>query len=369
MSDTRRRALRSLGGLLLGAVVLAGVTSALWAFRDSLDEAHMALAYLLVVLGASAREGRLVGILLSILGFLVFNFFLLPPLYTLSIERPVDWWILVAFLATAAIAAELLHREQVAKALAEQRSLEIERLAVQARQVSALREADRMKDALLASVSHDLRTPLTTIQATAAEMRGEGHASAAIIEEEAERLGRFVADLLEYSRLRGGALHTEPDVNAAEDLVGAALQRVGGLPGGQEIVVRLPPGSEVPVGRFTFMPALQALVNLLENALSHGASHQPVEVHVERSRSMLLIHVMDRGPGIPDEEREAVFDAFHRGRGAQPGPGTGLGLAIARESARADGGDVTHRAREGGGTVFTLCLPAADLPGLSPERS
>lgn len=321
----------------------------------------MALAYLLVVLGASAREGRVVGLVTSVVCFLLFNVFLLAPLYTLDIESPVEWWILVAFLVTGTAGAELMHRQQKAVALAEQRAVEVARLAEKARHVEALREANRLKDALLASVSHDLRTPLTSIRATASELREAGHESAAIIEEEAERLNRFVTDLLDLSRIRGGALPVEPELNAAEDLVGTALERVRGLPGADGIRVLLPRGASVPLGRFDFVQSLRALVNLLENALRHSPAGVPVELVVTRDEEALRFEVRDRGRGVECDDLERLFEPFHRGQRAEPG-GTGLGLAIARGAARAQGGDVEYRAREGGGSVFALRLPAADLP-------
>ncbi len=334
----------------------------LWAYRDVLEQAQVALAYLLVVLGASAREGRVVGLVMAVLCFLLFNFFLLPPLYTLSIADPLEWWVLVSFLITGGVAAELLHRSQRAVALAENRAREIERLAEEAKHVEALREADRLKDAMLASVSHDLRTPLTSIRALAAELRSQGHEAAAIIEEEAERLNRFVSDMLELSRIRAGALPVEPALNAAEDLVGVALQRIRGLPGAEFVQVRLPAG-DLPVGRFDFVQALRSLVNLLENALRHAPPGTRVGLDVRRSGVTVLFEVGDRGAGVPEEQRERLFEPFHHGPGPGLRGGTGLGLAIARGAARAQGGDVEYKPREGGGSLFTLRLPAADLPG------
>ena len=360
-----RRGAGPLAGLALWLFFVAGVTLVLWTYRDILDQAHMALAYLLLVLGSSAREGRLVGLVTALVCFLLFNFFLLPPYYTLNIEDPLEWWVLVSFLITGAVAAELLHREQRAVALAERRAVDIERLAAEAKHVDALREADRLKDAMLANVSHDLRTPLTSIRAIAAEMRAQGSEGGAIIEEEAERLSRFVTDLLDLSRIRAGALPVEPALNAAEDLIGAALERVRALSGASDIRVVLPPGSDVPVGRFDFVQALRALVNLLENALRYSPPGAPVEVEVSRRMGALLLEVRDRGPGIPQEDQERLFEPFQRGTVTAGRHGMGLGLAIARGTARALGGDVEYHNREGGGSVFTLRLPAADLPGLS----
>lgn len=354
-----------LPGLLMWTVLAAVVTVALWAYRELLDQAHMALAYLLVVLGASAREGRLVGLFMAFLCFLLFNFFLLPPFYTFNIADPLEWWVLLSFLITGAVAAQLLHRAQRAVALAEHRAQEIERLAEEAKHVEALREADRLKDAMLANVSHDLRTPLTSIRAAAAEMRQQGHEGAAIIEEEAVRLNRFVTDLLDLSRIRAGALPIEPALNAAEDLIGAALERVRALPGAAEIHVTLPSGDDIPVGRFDFVQALRALVNLLENALRHSPPDQPVELELTRGGGFLRFEVRDRGPGIAVADRGRLFEPFQRGSLATGRLGMGLGLAIARGTARALGGDVEWRARDGGGSIFTLRLPAAELPGLS----
>jgi two-component system sensor histidine kinase KdpD len=325
----------------------------------------MALAYLLVVLFASAREGRFVGLLMATLCFFLFNFFLLPPLYTFDVADPLEWWVLASFLITGTVAAELLYRAQRARALAEERAREIERLGEEARHVDALREADRLKDAMLANVSHDLRTPLTAIRATAAAMRSEGHEDAAIIEEEAERLNRFVTDLLDISRIRAGALPVEPALNAADDLVGAALDDLRAFPGTANIRVIFPADMPIPVGRFDFVNALRALVNLLENALHHSPSDEPVVLEIRRRGAMLLFHVRDRGPGIDPAEKERLFEPFQRGRTANGRPGMGLGLAIARGAARAMGGDVDWRPSDGGGSEFTLRLPAADVPGLS----
>ena len=339
------------------------VTLAMWPFREQLEEAHVALVYLLIVLGGSARGGRAMGLTLAVASFVLFNFFLLPPYHTLSIADPLDWIILVAFLLTGGVAAELLHRAQRAAALADRRALEIERLSGEAEHVEALREADRLKDALLASVSHDLRTPLTSIRATAAEMRAQGSEQAAIIEEEAERLNRFVTDLLDLSRIRAGALPVAPEINAADDLIGAALLEVRGLLGAELIDVRLPPGEVAPAGKFDFVLALRALVNLLDNALGHSPTGQHVTLELLLTPHRLVFEVRDRGPGIPPEDRKRIFEPFYRGKAHDRlRRGAGLGLAIARSLAQAQGGELSYRAGTDGGSVFSLSLPRWEPP-------
>jgi two-component system, OmpR family, sensor histidine kinase KdpD len=249
-------------------------------------------------------------------------------------------------------------RASFADALAYYAALAAERvrLAGEASQVEALREADRLKDAVLASLSHDLRTPLTSIRATAAELRVEGEERGAIIEEESERLNRLVTDLLDLSRLRAGSLRPELDLNAAEDLVGAALQQVAAIPGASAVQVQLPAG-EIPLGRFDFVHSLRSLTNLVENALRYSPG--AVEIEVTQDGSELRIRVLDRGPGVPVADRERVFQPFFRSTSSRDPHGTGLGLAIADSLARSQGGSVTYRDRPGGGSIFELILQAA----------
>jgi two-component system sensor histidine kinase KdpD len=327
---------------------LAALTAGMAAARSQLDEAHVALAYLLLVLAASVRGSRGRGLALAVISFLCFNFFFLPPFHTLAVADPLDWLVLFSFLAVAGAATHLAHAAR--------------RKAAEAERAEALREADRLKDALIASVSHDLRTPLTTIKALAHELREGGDERAVVIEEEADRLNRFVADLLDLSLLNAGELRVRPEVAAAEDLLGAALQRVSGSLGGREIRARIEGGETIPLARFDFVHSLRVLVNLLENAHKYAPPLTPLDVVAVRRGDRLAIEVADRGPGIPPAELDRVFAPFSRARGATPdASGAGLGLSIARRLADAQGGALEYVPREGGGSVFILSLPAVDL--------
>jgi two-component system sensor histidine kinase KdpD len=494
------------------------VTAALWFLRDDLAEVHKTLALLLVVMGASARNGRRVGLTLAVVSFFAFNFLLLSPYYTLGLADPLDWTVLFGFLVTGAVAAQLFHRGREAREAAERGARDVERfaamaseslaaptaagsmraiaevmrtelpiqsvrifgigesggepvtvasspeddtlavaedlvrfslredrlvaletnatthvapegaclasllssgvvthaavivplyirerpigavcighqdglafdrgqaasaesfiryaalalerarLAGEAERVAALLEADRLKDAFVASVSHDLRTPLTTIRAVAAEMRDAEPERASIIVEEVDRLNRVVTDVLDLSRIRAGALPLDPQVIAAEDLVGAALQRMSGVPGSERIVVRLPKDGTLPAGRMDFVQTLRILCNLLENALRHAPGGEPIELQVLTEGDALAFRVLDRGPGIPEAQAERAFTPFTVGPPAGGSrPGTGLGLSIARSLAVAQGGSLTYGPRQGGGSCFTLRLPAAAIPDL-----
>jgi two-component system sensor histidine kinase KdpD len=245
--------------------------------------------------------------------------------------------------------------------------VERSRLAGKAARAEQLQQEGRLKDALLASVSHDLRTPLTTIKALASEIRREGDDRAATIETEADRLNRMVADLLDISRARAGVLPVRIELNTAEELMGSALQQLAGIEGADRIHVQLEHKDVIAVGRFDFVLALRALVNLLDNALKYSRADSPVELHVRSDASFLYFDVEDRGPGVPPGEADRIFEPFYRrspsaDSGAR-GQGAGLGLAIAKSLAEAQNGTVTFTPRvNGGGSRFTLALPTGKAP-------
>lgn len=342
---------RVVGAWLGWVAVLTAVTLGLLSMRDRLDKAHVALAYLLVVLAASVHRGRALGLFLSCLAFAAFNLVFVAPYYTLAVADPLDWLALLAFLVTSAVTTQLLARVQA----------ERERRVLEAERADALRAADRAKSALLASVSHDLRTPLTTIKALAHEMMGDDE-RALVIAEEADRLTRFVTDLLDHARMAQGDLRVSPELVGADELAGALIERVSGMPSSDRLHVALDATHPLIVGRLDFGHTLRILVNLVENALKYTPAHTAVEVSITREGPHVVFEVSDRGPGVPLEERERIFAPFYRPAGTTPDvAGTGLGLAIARRLAEAQGGSLSVAPRAGGGSTFRLALPAVDL--------
>jgi two-component system, OmpR family, sensor histidine kinase KdpD len=267
---------------------------------------------------------------IAVAAFLVLDFFFLPPPGTFALAKPVQWLLLPLFLLISIVAARLYERQRGRTELARQMAI---------------------KDAVLATMSHDLRTPLTTIKAMAHDLAADGDERAMLIEEEAERLSVLVTDMLELSRLNSGARAVAPEPNEAEDLLGAALQRIAGATNGHRIRVSLHEGEPLLFGRFDFTQTLRALVNLIENAVKHSPQDQYIEINVRREPRWLAFSVLDRGAGVPPEERERIFEPFYRG----------LGLSIARAVAEAQSGSLRYETREGGGSVFTLRVPAMDV--------
>jgi two-component system sensor histidine kinase KdpD len=241
------------------------------------------------------------------------------------------------------------------------------RLTAEAGRAEVLRETDRLKDALIASVSHDLRTPLTTIKALAHDLRASGDDRAVTIEQEADRLNRLVADLLDLSRLQVGGMPVHLELTAVDDLVGSLVQRVSGALQGQELKVTIE-SDNLLVGRFDLVHSLRILVNLVENAHKYSPPDTPIELRVYREDNGIAFAVTDRGAGVKEGQRERIFEPFYRAPGSPPDVGgAGLGLTIARRLAEAQAGTLTYESRPAGGSVFTFRLPAADLAGADPE--
>ncbi len=258
-------------------------------------------------------------------------------------------------------------RRQFLAALRYYAVLGVERVRLEAEtaNVAALQAADRLKDAVLAAVSHDLRTPLTTIKAMAEALAADGDERAETISVEADRLNRLVADLLDLSRLRAGGFPIRLELNPVDELVGAVLQRVAGILGGRRLVVSLPADGPLVVGRFDLGQSIRILVNLVENAHKYSPPDAPIELTVTVDGGDIVMAVLDRGPGVPESEQGRIFEPFYRPADALPdGGGAGLGLAIARWLAETQGGTLRYEPRAGGGSRFVLRLPAARLDHL-----
>jgi K+-sensing histidine kinase KdpD len=343
--------------------VIIGATFVMRHSREHIGESHASFVYILIVLGATAGGERWLGVLVAVLGFLAINYYFQPPFDTLAVNAPLDLLALIAFLTTALVANQLLTRARVEAERATRHAAEIEQLSAEVRRAEALTEANRLKDVLMASVSHDLRTPLTTIRALAQDIATDGsraRAHAGVIVEQADRLGRMVADVLDLSRLRAGAFTMNPEVNTAEDLLGAAVRQFSGVPGGTRIETVIDYTKPALLGTFDFVQSLRVLTNLIENGLRYSPPSAPVTVSVTEVGTYLSFQVADRGPGVQAAEQQRIFEAFYRPSGAPADAGAaGLGLSIARQLAEAQGGRVSYASRPGGGSVFTFELPAA----------
>lgn len=235
-------------------------------------------------------------------------------------------------------------------------------------EIQARERTDQLRHALLSSISHDLRTPLAAILASASSLREFGDRfDAAVrddltltIQEEAERLNLFVGNLLNMTKLEAGALSIEPVSFGMSEVVGRVVQRLGKRAGDRELVAGAGGGDLAALGDPIL--AEQALANVVENAVRFSPNGARIEVCAGRAGGQVVVEVQDEGPGVPDADLARIFDKFYRSPATAAGQqGTGLGLSITRGLIEAMGGDVEARARGDGrpGLVVALRFPGA----------
>jgi two-component system sensor histidine kinase KdpD len=242
-------------------------------------------------------------------------------------------------------------------------ALEQQRLAAEAEAAKPIAAADRMRTALLAAVSHDLRSPLASAKAAVTSLRSRDmHWDAADTEEllatadeSLDRLTRLVANLLEMSRLQAGALSLFPRPSGLDEVVAMALDDLG--PAGREISVEIP--DSLPA--VSVDPAIleRVVVNLTENALRYSPAGKAPLLAASALGDRVELRVVDRGPGIPESDKERMFVPFQRLGDTDNTTGVGLGLALSRGLTEAMGGTLTAEDTPGGGLTMTVSLPAA----------
>jgi two-component system sensor histidine kinase KdpD len=257
-------------------------------------------------------------------------------------------------------------------ALNDQTALAIERarLVEQVDEAKVVAEADKLRVAMLTSLSHDLRTPLASILGAATGLlanlglydRARTEELLLTIREEAERLDRFVGNLLDMSRLEAGALGVKSQWTDVGEVVDIALKRLARRLAGHRVVRELP--SDLPFAKADPLLLEQALVNLLDNAAKYAPPDSTITIHAQVDSQKIILTIADEGPGIPAAELPHIFDKFYRARKGDLGAaGTGLGLSVARGFVEAFGGTLNAANREDpGGAVFTLTMPVGEKP-------
>lgn len=257
-------------------------------------------------------------------------------------------------------------------ALMDQAALAIERinLAEDVDRARIAAEAERLRSALLTSISHDLRTPLASILGAASSLRNYGKTldDAAqremldTIQEEGERLNRFIANLLDMTRLESGALAPRLDNVDLADVIGSALERTKKVLAGHTVELALP--ENLPMLRVDPVLLEQVIFNVLDNAGKYAPRGSRIRLQGYVGNGAVRLQIMDEGDGIPEADLERIFDKFYRVQaGDRRRAGTGLGLAICRGLTEAMGGTIVAANRpDRQGAVFTLTLPVTDLP-------
>lgn len=344
-------------------LAVAVLTSVMAPFGGNINSTTVALSYLLIILLAATGFGSGPALLASIVAVLNFNFFFLPPYYTLTIADPQNWIALIAFLVTAIVAGQLSAYAQRRAEESETRRIEIARLYdelqdafAEASKTEALRQSEKLKSALLDAVTHDLRTPLTSIKASVTTLLEEGKPGddnllldldtrtefLDIINEETDRLNNFIGGMVDLARIEAGDLHLRKSWTPVNDIVRNAVERLGRRISPDRLKLEIEtesPGIYADADSVT-----EVLFSLIDNAAKYSPDSENIRVSVNHAADeMVRFSVEDKGPGIDSSIREKVFDKFFRADDADihsTASGLGLGLAIARGIIETQGGRI-----------------------------
>lgn len=333
----------------LAAAMIALCTGLSMALFGVLALTDLVMVYLAGTMAVAARGKRGPAVFASLLAVLCFNFFFVPPRFTLAVANN---QYLVTFVVMFAVAMIISHL-----------ALRVRTQADAAKRAEIEAETERLRSALLSAVSHDLRTPLAAILGSASAMlQGpvdeRGRSLLENIRDEAERLSRLVHNLIETTRLEAGGVQLKKELYPIEEVLGTALERVAKTLGARKVATDLP--EDLPPVPLDAVLMELVFVNLIENAARHTPAGTPIDLSARSEDAWLTLSIADRGPGLEPADLERVFEKFYRGRPAAGG--AGLGLAICKAVLEAHGGSIRAENRTGGGAVFSLKLPRASAP-------
>jgi two-component system, OmpR family, sensor histidine kinase KdpD len=341
----------------VGATALC--TAAGLAMRGRFDLVNIAMVYLLAVVVIALRYSRGPAILTAVLCVGAFDFMFVPPAGAFTVDDAQYLLTFAIMLAVALIISRLT--ESVRARASAQAKLEVEA------------ETERIRSALLASISHDLRTPLAVMCGASSSLAERGErlspaerqALAKSVFEQARDMSEQVAKVLEMTRLETGALELQRDWDSIGEIAGSALARLRERLAGHRVVLELP--DDLPLVRVDAALIEQALANLLENAARHTPPGTLVRLRAQPSGGELVVSVEDYGPGLADGDVERIFAKFHRGAMEGPAGGMGLGLAICRAIVRLHAGRAWAEQLPGGGMAFRFSLPLEPQPAVPQE--
>ena len=364
---------------------MAVSTGVLALVRGQINSTTVGFAFLLVVLSVAIVWGSGPALLASLVGMLCYNFFFLEPLHTLTIADPQNWIALTAFFITALAVGQLSARakrraEEAETGRVENRRLyeELQEAFDRASEAEGLRRSERLKTALLDAVTHDLRTPLTSIKASATLLLEDGETNGQsenftpaerkkllnVISEQADRLDRFVEGIVELARLEAGDVQLSRNWGSIEEIIEAAVARAEPLM--QQHQLRTLIENELPVIRVDARAVTEVIYTLIDNATKYAPVGTCITIKANRApREMVKISVGDEGPGIPTHLRQHVFEKFVHVKGVPLGSGRpegiGLGLSIAKGIVEAHGGRIWIEDGAGGkGTRMSFTVPVGD---------
>jgi two-component system sensor histidine kinase KdpD len=335
---------------LASTAIVGASTLIAWIVFAQSDLADVVMILLLGTVVVSLRFGYGPSLFAAILSAVAFEFFFLPPYFSLAIANLHHVLTVGVMLTVAFVISHLTQR--------------VRTQAEHVRRAGLLAETEQLRNALLSSVSHDLRTPLAVItgatSALLADRAPEDEASRRALLETAHneslRMNRLVGNLLDMARLEAGALSVRKQFQPLEEVIGAALHHLEDKLRGREIEVNIP--ADLPLVAFDSVLIEQVIVNLVENATKYTPPGSPIELSANAEDTQVTTEVADRGPGVREESASQIFEKFYRANDREGG-GVGLGLTICQGIVKAHGGRIWVIPRVGGGACFRFTLPLA----------
>lgn len=378
-----RRALQfRITGYIVAGLIILTMIAALAPFQESLSSTTVSLILLLGVLLTATVWGSAPAYLASVLAVLGFNFFFLPPVGTFHIADQQNWIALFVFLMTSLVVGNLSAQTKRRAAIAEARSREVERLYAElksafelASEAEALRRSEQLKTALLDAVTHDLRTPLTSIKMSVTTLLAERKSPTPpalddegenelleVINQETDRLNHFIEGMVELARIEAGDLQMRRNWGAIDDIIETSVTRADPLLSRHRLEIQL--DRELPSVRADNKALAEVVYTLLDNAAKYSPPGTTILITARSpDEDLIEVAVTDEGRGIPLELRDRVFDKFFRVKSTDgPVGGIGMGLAIARGIVEAHGGRIRiEDGPSGRGTRVVFTIPVGDL--------
>ena len=360
---------RLLIGTTVSAFAIGVVTAALLPLRESVNGTTVTLVYLLTVVVLSfVFESRRVAIAASIFGSLLLNFFFHHPYYTLTIDEPQNVVSLLVFLAVAIIVGHLSATSNRRRAEAERLYSEIEEAFEKTSEAEGIKRSEKLKGALLDAVTHDFRTPLTSIKASVTMLIEENEFGTKerkldrntrsellnVIDQETDRLNTFVESMVGVARFQSGNSELKLSHVTAEEIIVKVAKRAKEIQRSHKIVSNVVPGIQSIAVDSRFI--VEAVYNLVDNAAKYSPAGTRIEIAARPYDGKVRFSVEDEGPGIPADERDSVFKKFYRGGSRTGRPhGMGMGLSIVRGIIEAHGGEIwVEPGKKGARFVFDL---------------
>jgi K+-sensing histidine kinase KdpD len=337
-----------------GFTIIFALATACWMLLPYTGPLFSALVFLMTIVLAGVRWNRGPVLLMATMSALVWNYFFIPPQYTLHIEQPQDIIMFCLFFVVALSMGHLTTRLHAREEALERHLQEREQLLAEKHRADLLAESERLHRTLLDSVSHELKTPIAIIR-TALDGLETHSPYTAEIETATRRLQRIVENFLEMTRVESDALTPQCDWCEFGDVLHAATAPLRRELAGRAL--RITGIESLPILKLDSRMLAQAIGNVIHNATLYSPPGTEIEIRVEMlEKSILEVRVRDHGPGLTPEMESYIFDKFYRAPDA-PAGGTGLGLAITRGLMRAMKGDIEAQTHPQGGAEFRLHLP------------